>query len=110
MTAAGIALAAAAALVIILANQDGRAGANTPVVLSVILSLAFVVASLRQRAPHMLALAGVAIVLGFAFGAIDRGWTAVNWMFVALGVVTSAIGGFRLGLFLRRHPRPSESA
>ena len=78
--------------------------------LILLLSLAFVVASIRQHAPHLLALAGVAIALGIAFAGIGRGWESVNRMFVALGAASAALGAVRLALFVRRHPLPSEGA
>ena len=75
-----------------------------PAVFGVLLSLGFVVASLTQRAPHMLALAGVALTLGLAFGALDLGWQSMNWMMVILGLATVLSGSLRLGMFLKRNP------
>jgi hypothetical protein len=75
-----------------------------PLVLGVVLSLAFVVASLTQHAPHMLALAGVALMLGLAFVGLELGWQSTNWMLIGLGVATAASGAVRFGLFLKRHP------
>jgi hypothetical protein len=69
----------------------------------VILSLGFVVASVTQRAPHMLALAGVALMLGLSFGALNLGWQSTNWMLLALGVGSVLVGAIRLSLFLKRH-------
>jgi hypothetical protein len=54
---------------------------------------------------HLLALAAVAIALGLAFGALRAGWESVNWLFVALGAASAALGGLRLVLFLRKNPR-----
>ena len=51
-----------------------------------------------------------AIALGIAFAGIGRGWESVNWMFVALGAASAALGAVRLALFVRRHPLPSEGA
>jgi hypothetical protein len=75
-----------------------------PMVMGVILSLAFLVASLTQRAPHMLAFAGVALMLGLAFAAINLGWQSLNWMLLALGTTVLIGGAVRLSLFLRRNP------
>jgi hypothetical protein len=101
----------AAALVAVVSGEPGPLERRAPIVLGVILALAFAVASLRQRAPHYLALAGVAVALGVAFTAVSGGWPAVNWMFVALGAASAAMGGVRLLLFVRAHPRTSmESA
>ena len=73
-------------------------------VLGVILSLAFVVASFTQRAPHLLVLAPVALLLGLAFSVSAPGWDAMNWMFIALGGATALRGAVRLWMFLRSHP------
>jgi hypothetical protein len=75
-----------------------------PAVIGVLLSLGFVVASLTQRTPHMLALAGVAWTLGLAFGALNLGWQSINWMLIVLGVATALSGSLRLGMFLKRNP------
>lgn len=105
MTTAGVAMVTAALLVIILARSRAEGmGSTVAPVLGVILSLSFVVASLSQRAPYLLALAGAALVLGLVFGASRTGWDAVNWMFVALGAATAAVGALRLGRFIRTHP------
>jgi hypothetical protein len=81
----------------------------TPVI-GVILSLAFVVASLKQRAPHFLVLAGVALALGIAFGALHTGWESLNWLFVVLGVIAAISGGIRLSRFVRENGVPVEGA
>ncbi len=75
-----------------------------PAVFGVLLSLGFVVASLTQRAPHMLALAGVALALGLAFGALDLGWQSMNWMMVVLGLATTLSGSLRLGHVSQAEP------
>ena len=75
-----------------------------PAALGVLLSLAFVAASLTQRAPHLLALAGVALMLGLTFGALNAGWHATNWMLIGLGTATFLSGWVRLSIFLKRHP------
>jgi hypothetical protein len=106
LTAGGIALLTAMLLVAII-RRGGTAGQHTPLILGVILSLAFVVASLRQRAPHLLALAGVALALGVAFGATSGGWTSANWLFVWLGAASALVGAVRLAIFMKKHPRPS---
>ena len=67
--------------------------------LGVILSLAFVAASFTQRAPHLLVLAPVALLLGLAFAASTPGWDAMNWMFIALGGATALLGAVRLWMF-----------
>ena len=103
-TAAAVALIIAMVLVLIV-GRGGTSADHAAPVLGVILSLAFVVASLRQRAPHYLALAGVALATGLAFGAIEGGWTSANWLFVIVGLATAALGAIRLALFLRKHPR-----
>jgi hypothetical protein len=101
--AAGVAVVTAA----VLAGTVMRAGSNpahAAPVLGVILSLAFVVASLRQRAPHYLAFAGVALATGLALGAIGGAWTSVSWMFIVLGATSTVFGSVRLLHFVRTHP------
>jgi peptidoglycan/LPS O-acetylase OafA/YrhL len=107
LMAAGVAMVIAMVLVAVATNRDTRIEHAAAPLLGVILSLAFVVASVRQRAPHYLALAGVALVLALVFGALGAGWASVNWMFVALGAASAVLGGVRLVLFLRRHPLAS---
>jgi hypothetical protein len=72
--------------------------------MGVLLGLAFVVASLTQRAPHLLALAAVALMLGLAFGALHEGWQATNWMLIGLGTAMFISGTVRLRSFLKRNP------
>lgn len=107
LATAAVAMIAAAILAGVVLKGDAGQGRNAPVVLGVMLSLAFLVASLRQRAPHLLALAGVALALGLAVGTIGQGWTAANWVFVGLGAATSLAGALRLASFISRHPRAS---
>jgi len=104
LAAAGIAMVTAAVLAGTVMRTGGTAQANAAPVLGVVLSLAFVVASLRQRAPHYLALAAVAIASGLALGALNGGWVSVNWMFLILGVSSVVLGAVRLARFIRTHP------
>jgi len=106
LSAAAVAITAAVALAVMVVTRDMRQMEHmaTPV-LSVILSLSFVVASLKQRAPHYLALAGVAVALGLSLGAMKGGWASMNWMFLGLGAACALVGGLRLAFFLRQHPR-----
>ena len=105
LTAATVAMITAAVLVMLISKSrtEGLQHVAAPGI-GVILSLGFVVASISQRAPHLLALAGVALILGLAFGASKTGWDAMNWMFIALGGATVLLGAGRLWLFLRSHP------
>ena len=103
--AAAVAILVSVVVVVAIARADAPAGHNAAPVLGVILSLGFVVASLRQRAPHYLALAGVAIALGLALGTTAGGWESANWLFVWLGVASAFVGAVRFVLFMRRHPR-----
>ena len=105
LAAGAIAIVTALVLVTIL-RGDRESGQYAAPVLGVILSLAFVVLSLRQRAPHYLALAGVALALGAALGTIRGGWSSANLLFVGVGAATSLIGAVRLAFFMRKHPRP----
>jgi len=81
---------------------------RAPAVLSVILGLAVLAVGVKQRTPRHIALGGVLLVLALAIGNITAGWAAFNWMLVAAGVVCAMMGGIRLALFLRAHPRPTE--
>jgi hypothetical protein len=98
-----------AAILATLAASDGVAARNVPSVLGVILSVAFLITSVTQRAPHFLALAAVALALGTVFGSTVGGWSTANWLLVAIGAATTAVGAIRLALFLLRHPRPQPS-
>jgi hypothetical protein len=104
LAAAGIAVVTAAVLAGTVVRTGGTAQTNAAPVLGVILSLAFVVASLRQRAPQYLALAAVALASGLALGALNGGWVSVNWMFLILGVSSVVLGAVRLARFIRTHP------
>jgi hypothetical protein len=102
---AAVALVAAAVLTGVIAAHGRPAAENAAPVLGVILSLGFVVVSLRMRAPHHLALAAVAVALGLALGATGGRWDSVNWLFVYLGAASAAFGAVRFAMFLRHHPR-----
>lgn len=91
-------------------RNNAPAGQLATPILSVILSLAFLVAAVRQHAPHYVALAGVAVALGIALGTRSAGWESANWLFVFIGAASAATGGARLALFIRSHPRPAEGA
>jgi hypothetical protein len=110
--AAAVSLVTAMILAAIVAKTRNNAPASdlAAPILGVILSLAFLIAAVSQHAPHYLALAGVAVALGIALGARGAGWESANWLFVLLGAASTAVGGARLMLFLRSHPRPAESA
>ncbi|MBI5281125.1 MAG: hypothetical protein HY858_05530 [Candidatus Solibacter usitatus] len=105
LAAAAVAVVCAMALAALVV----RARANevqtmiSPIV-GVLVSLAFLVASVRLKAPHYLALAGVSLALGLAFGAFQLGWESLNYLFIALGAACAATGALRLALFLKRHP------
>lgn len=105
LAAAVIAMVTAAAVVGLIAKgrAEGLENVAAPGI-GVILSLGFLVASITQRAPHWLALAGVALALGLLGGALGTGWDAMNWMFVALGAVMAVMGGARFRRFVARNP------
>ena len=109
--AAALAIAAAVALAVMVLTSDARpAGTMATPIIAVILSLGFVVISVRQRTPHYLALGGSALALGLALGWTRSGWTSVNWMFLGLGVACALVGAVRLARFLSRHPRSGVEA
>jgi hypothetical protein len=104
MTAAVAVASATGIAALILEGRVSGAEQTTPVAIGLLFSLAFLVASVRERAPHLLALAGVALTLGIAIGTLRMGWTGLNWMLVALGIASVVAGSWRLGRYVRRHP------
>lgn len=103
-TAAMAVIAAAALAALIVTGRANGVEHSVAPVVGVILSLGFVVVSMRQRAPHYLALAGVAIALGAAFAVLRLGWTALNWLFLWMGIAAALMGAWRLRRYLRQHP------
>jgi len=106
---ATIALVTAGLLAFILLTL-AKGGLETRIapIFGVILSLAFLVAALRQRAPYYAALAAVVLALGFAIGALVTGWDGLSWLFLSTGLATVAVGLLRLRDFLRQNPPPTE--
>jgi hypothetical protein len=102
--AALIALAAASAVAaLVLTGRPDAAQKASPIV-GVVVSLGLLVASVRQRAPHLLALAGVALALGIAFGMMKMGLESLDWLLVWLGLAGVVVGGLRLLAYLKAHP------
>jgi len=101
---AAVAILVSGALAAMIVRSEGKSVEHmiTPAV-GVILSLSFLVASVKQKAPHYLVLAGVALALGIAFGALRTGWESLNWMFVVLGVIAAISGGIRLSRFVEKY-------
>jgi MFS family permease len=99
-----IVLAAALLAAVTLRGGAARLDRTLPAVVSVILALSFVALAVQRRTPHHLALAGATVVFTLAIGTIATGWDAMNWLFVALGLLSIAIGAVRLVVFLRAHP------
>lgn len=98
-----------AAAIVLMRDGAPRGEQSAAPVVTVILSLAFVVASVRQRAPHYLALAAVAAALALALASLRAPWESLNRVFVLLGAATATVGALRLALFMRKHPRaPAE--
>jgi hypothetical protein len=94
-----------ASLVLVVALSTGRVRGIESVagpIVGVVLGVGFIVASVTQRAPHLLVLAVAALVLGVISPAGQT--DALNWMLIALGVVTAIVGSARLWWFLRSHP------
>jgi len=104
----GAAIVGAAMILAVVVLNRRPVEMRTPAVLSVILSLAVLAVGVKQRTPRHIALGGVLLVLALAIGNITAGWAAFNWMLLAAGVVCAMMGGIRLALFLRAHPRPTE--
>jgi hypothetical protein len=104
LVAATVVVAASALALLVLTNHTRSVEQTMPAVISVILSLSFVAAGLKQRAPHHLGLAAVAVALGLAVGSMKTGWDSMNWLFVALGAACALVGAVRLARFLRAHP------
>lgn len=104
--AAGIAILSAAALaaMILTGRAAGMEQVISPVT-GVLLGLAFLLLSLLQRAPHLLALAGVALALAAAFTVLKLGWLSLGWLFLGLGLAASIVGAWRLRRYLAAHPR-----
>lgn len=75
-----------------------------PPIMGVVLSLSFVALSVRQRAPHLLALAAAGVAVTLAITSLVSGWDALSWMFVMLGAACVLVGVTRLALFVRAHP------
>jgi hypothetical protein len=103
VTAAAVAVVTARVLARAVMRGGPSAGHATPL-LGVILALSFVVVSMKQRAPHSLALGAVALAAGLALDALNGGWMTVNWMFMIVGAASAAVGAVRLAIFLRKHP------
>ena len=112
IAAGAISMVTAAILagIVVKARNGGATNQMAAPILSVIVSLAFLVAAIRQHAPHYLALAGIAVALGIAFGVANAGWESANWLFLLIGAAAAAVGGVRLALFVRSHPRRAEAA
>lgn len=104
-----IVVAMVLAAVIVRARSESVQRMITPGV-GVIVSLGFVVASMKQRDRHFLVLAGVALALGIALGSLQMGWQSLNWMFVVLGVVAAVAGAWRLSQFVKKYGVPVEGA
>ena len=104
----GAAIVTAAMILAVVVLNTRPVEMRAPAVLSVILSLAVLAVGVKQRTPRHIALGGVLLVLALAIGNITAGWAAFNWMLLAAGVVCATMGGIRLALFLRAHPRPTE--
>jgi hypothetical protein len=110
LAAAAIVVAALALAALLLVLRDDGARAleeRLPPILAVGLSLSFLALSVRQRAPHYLAFAAVAIAMSLATASLVSGWSAISWTFVALGVACAVFGAGRLARFVRDHPRAS---
>ena len=105
LVGAGVAMIVGIAITIVAA----RGGAwnlekMAPVAVGAVLGLGFAVASITQRAPHLLLLAAAALLLAPLVSVWKTGYDALNWLLIALGAMTMVLGVARLWWFLRHHP------
>jgi asparagine N-glycosylation enzyme membrane subunit Stt3 len=84
--------------------RSANASRLTPACLGLFFSVAFVIASIRERAPHFLALAAVALLLAIVIATIGMGESGLNWMLLSLGIAAVTLGGWRLSRDLRANP------
>jgi hypothetical protein len=75
----------------------------------VVIALAFVVGSIRARAPHWLWLAGFTLLLSAGMYFAGTGYRGMNWMFLWVGLASAILGALRLRRFLQQNPKPEES-
>lgn len=104
-TAAAILVSAIALAAVLLSMKRATLlEERLPPIMGVVLSLSLAALSVRQRAPHLLALAAAAVAVTLAITSLVSGWDALSWMFVMLGAACALVGGTRLALFVRAHP------
>jgi hypothetical protein len=104
LAGAVLAMVVGAVLAAVVFRGDAGLAGRAPLVLGGVLALAFLGAAARQRAPHLLALAAVAIALGLILDSVVGGWSAANGLFIGLGAATSLAGWLRLARFRATHP------
>jgi hypothetical protein len=104
LAGAVLAMVVGAVLAAVVFRGDAGLAGRASLVLGGVLALAFLGAAARQRAPHLLALAAVAIALGLILDSVVGGWSAANGLFIALGAATSLAGWLRLARFRATHP------
>jgi hypothetical protein len=75
---------------------------------AIMIALALVVGAIRTQAPHLLWLAGFALLLGAWMFLTDAGTHGFNWMLLALGSASVVLGTIRLRQFLRQNPPPMD--
>lgn len=79
-------------------------------VITVLLSLGFVIAGRAQRETHLVVLGALTLAIGLTVATVaGPGWSSVNWMLVIVGLVTTVAGGLRLAAFVRQHPLEGQS-
>ncbi len=107
---AGVAVVVAAALaaLIVTGRSEGVRMTITPGV-GVVISLALLVASMRQKAAHLLALAGVSLALAAAAAALRWNADGMSGLFVGLGLASALVGAWRFRQYLAAN-RPAEDA
>jgi hypothetical protein len=75
---------------------------------AVLLAIAFVVGSVRMRAPHLLLLAAWTAAGGFVITPVRPDFEGMEWLFVWIGAGSVLLGAVRLYRFLRANPPAGE--
>jgi hypothetical protein len=103
-----VAVAAALAFLAIKGRTETLSELAAPAT-SLLLSLAFLFASLRLKLPHHLWLAASALILALLIYGLHLSLeSGMVCLFLGVGVVSMAVGGLRLRAYLKHNPAPAE--